>query len=432
MRTRRSPRRSRSRRRRKPKVKRPIPRRKRMLRRTPRRTPRRKPRRRCRRGDCPSRIGLRWSKPKRARSRKRRKTEEAETVKEKEKRDRSKTNKFNFLMACGSVPQSVQNTYKNMTGPGSRIKQTQFINAIIQRDPGGNLQLAGTKRATVAGAQRLRNEKSFEMEDKGMSQTLIMNKFNMTPEALKEAFNNGEVDIAYHSGKPYVSWRILRSRNKDSKSTDIDLQGKRMAISEREAGQMQSLLDDINLELPTELPDMPNKPMIADGDSGSGTGTGSGSGSGSAGPAAEEKAMTTAKWAKTKELAEQGVTTCGQLQGKELPKKDYPGEVTFDKVNAFLQQQVLVMKGINEDIAGVRGKLDVRAKGEKKKEWRRVLGPQPEVCYGEYLAVMVRAAEVVYKEPPKFVEGTTFFLDRMCAKHVWEYPDGDMDLPRWI
>ncbi|OLP78785.1 Nipped-B-like protein B [Symbiodinium microadriaticum] len=54
------------------------------------------------------------------------------------------------------------------------------------------------------------------------------------------------------------------------------------------------------------------------------------------------------------------------------------------------------------------------------------------VCYGEYLAVMVKAAEVVYNEPPKFVEGTKLFLDRMFAKHVWEYQDGDMDLPRWI
>ena len=31
-------------------------------------------------------------------------------------------------------------------------------------------------------------------------------------------------------------------------------------------------------------------------------------------------------------------------------------------------QQVQVVKTINEDIAGVRGKLDARAKSEKKKE----------------------------------------------------------------
>ncbi|OLQ07872.1 hypothetical protein AK812_SmicGene8691 [Symbiodinium microadriaticum] len=58
----------------------------------------------------------------------------------------------------------------------------------------------------------------------------------------------------------------------------------------------------------------------------------------------------------------------GPQEDEELPKKEHPGEVTYDKVNAFLNQQVLVVKAINEDIAGVRGKLDARAKGEKKKE----------------------------------------------------------------
>ena len=44
-------------------------------------------------------------------------------------------------------------------------------------------------------------------------------------------------------------------------------------------------------------------------------------------------------------------------------------------------------------------------------EWRRVLGPEPEICYGEYLTVMVQAAEAVYKEPPFVFEKTSFFLD---------------------
>ena len=35
-----------------------------------------------------------------------------------------------------------------------------------------------------------------------------------------------------------------------------------------------------------------------------------------------------------------------------------------------------------------------------QKEWRRVLEPQLEICYGGYLAVMAKAAEAVYKEPP--------------------------------
>ncbi|CAE7885632.1 unnamed protein product, partial [Symbiodinium microadriaticum] len=48
----------------------------------------------------------------------------------------------------------------------------------------------------------------------------------------------------------------------------------------------------------------------------------------------------------------------GPQEDEELPKKEHPGEVTYDKVNAFLNQQVLVVKAINEDIAGVRGKLD--------------------------------------------------------------------------
>ncbi|CAE7597864.1 unnamed protein product, partial [Symbiodinium necroappetens] len=302
---------------------------------------------------------------------------------------------------------TVQSTFKNMTGPGQRQKQTEFINRIIHRDGHGNLQLAGTKKAFLSGSQSLQNQRTFELEDKGMSQTLFMHKFNMTPESLKEAFNNGEVDIAYHSGKPYVSWRIMTSRNKDMRKTDINLQGKRMAVSEREAGQMQTLLDDISLEMPMELPDMPSNPMIADGRADD-AGTGTGSGSGSAGPAAEEKAMTAARWTRTKDLADQGVNTCGQLQGKvekmleqmapsdscwtqlrrdvnerietfrkemeslkkfqELPKNKYPGEVTWDKVNSFLQQQVQVVKAINEDIAGVRGKLDARAKADKQKE----------------------------------------------------------------
>ena len=51
-------------------------------------------------------------------------------------------------------------------------------------------------------------------------------------------------------------------------------------------------------------------------------------------------------------------------------------------------------------------------------EWRRGFGPQPEVCYGEYLAVMVRAAEVVYEEPPKFVEGAKFFLDAWLHNYI--------------
>ncbi|OLP78786.1 hypothetical protein AK812_SmicGene41003 [Symbiodinium microadriaticum] len=63
---------------------------------------------------------------------------------------------------------------------------------------------------------------------------------------------------------------------------------------------------------------------------------------------------------------------------QELPKNKYPGDVTWDKVNGFLKQQAQVVKAINE-------------------EWKRVLGTQPEVCYGEYLAVMVQAAEIVYK-----------------------------------
>ena len=52
-------------------------------------------------------------------------------------------------------------------------------------------------------------------------------------------------------------------------------------------------MDDINLELPNELPDMPSRPMIADGgvdDPRTGTGTGSGSGAPAAASEGKDKA----------------------------------------------------------------------------------------------------------------------------------------------
>ena len=39
----------------------------------------------------------------------------------------------------------------------------------------------------------------------------------------------------------------------------------------------------------------------------------------------------------------------------------------MEKVNAFLHQQVEVVQAINEDIAGVRAKLDAR-KADKQKD----------------------------------------------------------------
>ena len=54
-------------------------------------------------------------------------------------------------------------------------------------------------------------------------------------------------------------------------------------------------------------------------------------------------------------------------------------------------------------------------------EWKRVLGPQPEVCYEEYLAVIVQAAEVVHKEPPRFLEETTSFLDAWLRIYIYIY-----------
>ena len=54
-------------------------------------------------------------------------------------------------------------------------------------------------------------------------------------------------------------------------------------------------------------------------------------------------------------------------------------------------------------------------------EWKRVLGRQPKVCYGEYLAVMVQAAEVVYKEPPRFLEKTTSLLDAWLHIYIYIY-----------
>ena len=81
-------------------------------------------------------------------------------------------------------------------------------------------------------------------------------------------------------------------------------------------------MDDINLELPNELPDMPSRPMIADGGvDDPGTGTGSGSGSGAPAAASEgkdkaEKAMTETSWKKAKELVDQGLSSLKQLQTK--------------------------------------------------------------------------------------------------------------------
>ena len=112
----------------------------------------------------------------------------------------------------------------------------------------------GTKKAFVAGSHSLQNENTFKLEDKGLSHTLFMNKFNMTEDALRKCIMNDEVDVVTHGDKFYVSWRSLKSSAVDKRTTNIQLEGKRMKLQAKEAGQLQALMDDINLE--NELPDM--------------------------------------------------------------------------------------------------------------------------------------------------------------------------------
>ena len=192
--------------------------------------------------------------------------QKAEEEKEKSaKRDRSKSNKFNFLMAAGSVPQAVRDTFTQMTGPGSRKQKTDFLNKVMLRDSEGNLSLAGAKSATMSGSQSVSNESTFRVDDKGLTQTLFMSKFNLDEDKLKRCIMNEEVDVVTHQGQVYVSWRSLKSSSADRRRTNIELGAKKLKLGAEEAGNVQALMDGISLELPTELPDMPSKPMIGDG-----------------------------------------------------------------------------------------------------------------------------------------------------------------------
>ena len=185
------------------------------------------------------------------------------------------------------MPQAVRDTFTQMTGPGSRKQRTDFLNKVILRDKEGNLSLAGTKSATMSGSQSVSNESTFRMDDKALAQTLFMSKFNLDEDKLKRCIVNEEVDVVTHQGQVYVvyvSWRSLKSSSADRRRTNIELGAKKLKLS-AEAGHVQALMGGINLELPTELPDMPSKPMIGDG-SPDDAGTGSGSGSGSGAPAA--------------------------------------------------------------------------------------------------------------------------------------------------
>ena len=51
-----------------------------------------------------------------------------------------------------------------------------------------------------------------------------------------------------------------------------------------------------------------------------------------------------------------------------------------------------------------------------QQEWRRVLGPDTDVSYGEYLAVTVMTAEFVYKESPGRFEKTSYYWDAWLRK----------------
>ena len=85
---------------------------------------------------------------------------------------------------------------------------------------------------------------------------LQFESFNVTEGALKECIMNDEVDVVTHGDKFYVSWRSLTLSAVDKRTTNIQLEGKKMKLQAKEAGQLQALMDDINLELPNELPDM--------------------------------------------------------------------------------------------------------------------------------------------------------------------------------
>ena len=124
----------------------------------------------------------------------------------------------------------------------------------------------------------------FQVQDKGLTQTLFMAKFNLNEDTLKRCIENEEVDVCHQGNQTYVSWRTLKSTSADKRTTNIELGAKRMKLNAAEAGNLQALMNDINLELPTELPDMPRHAMIADGVADDGAGTASGSAAG-----AEEK-----------------------------------------------------------------------------------------------------------------------------------------------
>ena len=51
-----------------------------------------------------------------------------------------------------------------------------------------------------------------------------------------------------------------------------------------------------------------------------------------------------------------------------------------------------------------------------QQEWRRVLGPDTDVSYGEYLAVTVMTAEFVYKESPGRFEKASYYWDAWLHK----------------
>ena len=138
----------------------------------------------------------------------------------------------------------------------------------------------------------------------------------MDEDTLKKCIENEEIDVCHRHGQAFVSWRCLKSTASDKRRTNIALGAKSMKLTATEASQLQTLMNDISLELPNDLPDMPKHAMIADGAAEDGAGTGSGSAAGAEGNEKKEKRMTENLWTKTKELVDQGLSTLKQLQGK--------------------------------------------------------------------------------------------------------------------
>ena len=107
---------------------------------------------------------------------------------------------------------------------------------IILRDDHRNLQLAGTKNATMSGSQKVPNENLCFLEAHGdnssrksektcgaSTQTLFMAKFNMDEDTSKRCIMNEEVDVVSHGDKVCVSWRALKSSSVDKRKTDLEL-----------------------------------------------------------------------------------------------------------------------------------------------------------------------------------------------------------------